>query len=303
MSLDKQTNWQRLFLLLKSRCGLLSKLSYPVRIYSIFCCSFPYLFVLLCTNLSHFKCLLIKFKLIRNFFQIKLRPQESKLKIAEKKKSTQNLSNNLEFVCVCVFVCWWRAKGCWPYLCRLSRFIPSCRRHKLSMQPKHLKFSRGIRKFRIKPNVVAHRLQSWSWSWSWSRSGRRRWSWSRTCLASNRLANANWMGIGHKHTNAYACVACACVCLCGSLRRAHFRGKRSGWDAAGHLHKMLYLYGTNKMNCNNIDAADIEDTKGLYLIRPPPSGPAVTLKWAMLSRLDASHCELWILWFVQRGNC
>lgn len=89
MSLDKQyykTNWQRLFLLLKSRCGLLSKLSYPVRIYYIFCCSFTYLSVLLCTNLSHFKCLLIKFKLIRNFFQIKLRPQESKVKIAEKKK-------------------------------------------------------------------------------------------------------------------------------------------------------------------------------------------------------------------------
>lgn len=167
------------------------------------------------------------------------------------------------------------------------------------MQPKHLKFSRGIRKFRIKPNVVAHRMQSWSWSWSWSRSGRRRWSWSRTCLAANRLANANWMGIGHKHTNAYAYVACACVCLCGSLRRAHFRGKRSGWDAAGHLHKMLYLYGANKMNCNNIDAADIEDTKGLYPIVPHPStsvrtGGNIEVGNALTSR----RLPLWTVDFV-----
>lgn len=44
------------------------------------------------------------------------------------------------------------------------------------------------------------------------------------------------------------------------------------------------------------------DCTRLYLIRPPPSGPAVTLKWAMLSRLDASHCELWICVICPEGE-
>lgn len=212
-------------------------------------------------------------------------------------------------VCLCVFVfvrlCVWRAKGCWPYLCRLSRFIPSCRRHKLSMQPKHLKFTRGIRKFRIEPNVVAHRMQSWSWSRSWSRSGRRRWTWSRTCLAPNRLTNANWMGIGHKHTNAYACVACTCVCE--EARGAPTLGANGPDEMLrGICIKCFICAGQTKWTVTilmQLTSGIQKDCTRLYLIRPPPSGPAVTLKWAMLSCLDASHCELWILWFVQRGHC